>query len=265
MITIGGNVCIRNGFSLDYCFREAIESLFPVCDHVYVCDGQSDDGTWEALQEWAYHEKRIKLIQYKWPPSSIGTPEFWVDWLNFCREHIVENYHLQLDGDEVLSADAYETIRWFRESLNPTDRVSLNFERLNFWRDPKHIAPHGKLCGNRVIRFAPSDAWLPSDAPHEKAADTIAMVRTPDHPIHIFHYGFLRKRDAFFDKAAKCRHYFCGTQFINREDPRITAVRNKDGNWMEEIQGIDWTNQLMIYDGDHPEQMKPWLAERGWS
>lgn len=264
MISIGGNVSIRNGNTLDYCWREAVESLLPVCDTVTICDGESDDGTWEDILVWARREPRIRTLRYSWPPASIGTSEFWTDWLNYTREHVQEDYHLQLDGDEVLCPTAIPTLSWFKQILNPSDRVSLQFERLNFWRDARHIAPHGKLCGNHVIRFAPRDAWLPSDAPHPKAEATVGMVRIPEHQLFIFHYGFLRKREAFFEKAAKCRYYFCGTQFINREDPRITAVRGKPGNWMEQITGIDWTKQLLPFDGQHPPQMIPWLRERGY-
>lgn len=265
MITIGGNVSIRNGNSLDYSWKEAVESLLPVCDTVTVCDGYSDDGTWEDIEAWSTRDPRIQPLRYPWPPESIGTGDFWVDWLNFTREHIHEDYHLQLDGDEVLCPTAYATLNWFRQTLNPGDRVVLQAERLNFWRDARHLAPHGKLCGNRVIRFAPWDMWLPSDAPHPKAEEAMRLARDPDHTIFIFHYGFLRHRAAMFEKAARCRYYFCGTQFINREDPRIAAVRDKPGNWMERIEGIDWINDLLPFDGQHPPQMIPWLTERGFT
>jgi glycosyltransferase involved in cell wall biosynthesis len=265
MITIGGNVSIRNGNSLDYCWKEAVESLLPVCDTVTICDGYSDDDTWQSVLELVAKNHKIKTIRYPWPPASIGTSEFWTDWLNFTRRCITEDYHLQLDGDEVLCPTAIPTLNWFRNTLNPGDRTVLQAERLNFWRDAQHLAPHGKLCGNRVIRFAPRDMWLPSDAPHPKAAEAMRLARNPDHTIFIFHYGFLRHRDAMFSKAAKCRHYFCGTQFINREDPRMAAVRNKAGNWMERIEGIPWINDLLPFTGHHPAQMHHWLIERGFT
>lgn len=265
MITIGGNVSVRNGTQLDYCWKEAVESILPVCDSVVVCDGCSDDGTWEEIQAWAHRDPRIKPLQYAWPPASIATSDFWVDWLNYTREHVREDFHLQLDADEVLCPTAIPTLKHYKATLNKGDRISLHAERLNFWRDSRHLAPHGKLCGNRVIRFAPSDVWLPSDAPHPKADAAVGMVRDPDETIYIFHYGFLRKREAFFEKAARCRYYFCGTQFINREDPRISEVRGKAGNWMKEISGIEWSNQLLRCNRKHPKNMVPWLKERGYA
>jgi glycosyltransferase involved in cell wall biosynthesis len=258
-ITIGGNVCVRNGESLDYCWRESVESLLPVCDSVTVCDGNSDDGTWEAIEAWSAREPRIRKVRYAWPPASIGTPEFWVDWLNYAREHVKEDFHLQLDADEVLSPSATPTIGHYRKSLSPSSRLSLQVERLNFWLDARHIAPHGHLCGNEVIRFAPTDMWLPSDFPHPKANEAMR----PAGPFSIFHYGFLRHRDAFFEKAIKCRKYFNGLHLDL--DPRIAAVRRKGGNWMERIEDVEWTNRLLDFSGDHPPQMIPWLRERGFA
>lgn len=259
MITIGGNVSIRNGNALDYTWREAIASLLPVCDTVTVCDGCSDDGTWEEIQRMSAENPRIRTVQYAWPPKSIGTADFWVDWLNYTREHIKEDFHLQLDGDEVLCPTAIPTLQRYRQILNPGDRVAFNAERLNFWRDSRHLAPRGRLCGHRVIRFAPTDVWLPSDAPHPKAEAAVAMARHPDETIFIFHYGFLREREAFFTKAAACRYYFFGN---DAEDPRITEVRGKPGNWMEQINGVEWSRDLVPYKGGHPPQMIPWLSKR---
>jgi glycosyltransferase involved in cell wall biosynthesis len=49
MKTLAGILCIRNGLKLDYCFREAGQSLLGVCDEVVICDSDSDDGTRQIM------------------------------------------------------------------------------------------------------------------------------------------------------------------------------------------------------------------------
>src|SRR5438132_6241086 len=105
-MTLGGNVCIRNGNALDYCWREAVQSLLPICDEVVVCDGESTDGTQEEIREWMQREPKIKLCVYPWPDPK-GDIDFWVKWLNYSREHLTTDWHIQLDADEVLSDRSY--------------------------------------------------------------------------------------------------------------------------------------------------------------
>lgn len=261
-MTLGGSVCIRNGNQLDYCWKEAIQSLLPVCDEVVVCDGCSTDGTQEEIREWSGRERKLKLCVYPWP-NPVGDIDFWVNWLNFARTHLTTDFHFQLDADEILSEKSYNQIEGFKANTRP--RISLWCHRFNFWKDSHSLIPHGVCCGHRVVRIAPTTVWMPSDGPHPKGAEAISMAI--DSGIEIFHYGFLRKREAFFSKARALQEFF-----FNSYDPRLDAVERLEilsgekstGNWMADIKGIDWINQLVPFTGQHPEIAKPWLKERGY-
>ncbi len=254
MKTLGGNVCIRNGNELDYCWREAIQSLLPICDEVVVCDGESTDGTQEEIREWMKTEPKIKLCVYPWPNPK-GDVDFWVKWLNFAREHVTCDYHIQLDADEVLSPMAYNEIR---SHLNG-DRHSVFFRRHNFWGDLRLVIPPGVCLSHRVCRLAPQDVWLPSDGPHPRGAEAIGMA--VESAMEIFHYGFLRKRESFFKKERGLHEMF----FANDFDERLIAVESCRGNWMEEIKGLEWMNRLKDYSGSpHPIFIHEWLRNRGY-
>lgn len=252
MSTLGGAVCIRNGNQLDYCWREAIKSLLPVCDEVVVCDGESTDGTQEEIRDWAVIEPKIKLCVYPWP-NPVGDIEFWVKWLNYAREHLSTDYHFQLDADEVLSEKSYPEVL----SVLDGPPHSVWVWRRNFWADTKHLIPPGHCCGHRVVRIAPSNVWLASDGCNERGNAAVAMALHSE--IEIFHYGFLRKRKSIFQKAKELQRMFFGAG----ADPRMDEVEDKDGNWMRDIKGIDWINQLVDYNGDHPAVIHQWLRERG--
>lgn len=256
MITLGGNVCIRNGLSLDYCFREAIESLLPICDKVYVSDGESEDGTKELLQEWANREPKLFVSTYIWPRPKADI-DFWVNWLNANRKHIGEDFHIQLDADEVLHENSYPILEELKKNTKPSGRVSLRCVRYNFWRDAKSLIPPGHCLGHRVVRVAPTNIWLPSDGEHALGCEAISI--TQESAMEIFHYGFLRKRDAYFKKSKQLHGFFFGTY-----DDRLTEAEKSDGNWMENIKDVPWTSQLQGFNGTHPARMKSWLDERGY-
>ncbi len=252
MKTIGGNVCIRNGNDLDYCWRECIESLLPVCDEVVVCDGESTDGTQEEVREWCRREPKLKLCVYPWP-NPVADIEFWVKWLNFAREHVKADLHLQLDADEILSERSYAEVL----AHAGDGRHSVWCKRLNFWQDHRHLIPPGVHLSHRVVRMAPQDVWMPSDGPHPRGAEAVSMA--VETGIEIFHYGFLRERKAFFKKERGLHE-----MFFNTWDPRLTEVETRNGNWMSEIKNLEWLPDLRTYEGYHPQLIHDWLKKRGY-
>ena len=52
---------IRNGIRAGYTFMEAIENVLPFVDEFFILDGQSDDGTREALELFAKWNPKIRI------------------------------------------------------------------------------------------------------------------------------------------------------------------------------------------------------------
>jgi len=253
-MTLGGLVLIRNGITLDYNFEEAIQSLLPVCEVIVACDGESTDGTQEKLREWAAREPKLKICVYPWP-NPVGNPDFYVEWIQYGRMHVPADLVCHLDADEVLFDSSYEEIRAWK---GRPGRFSLWCDRLNFWADHRHTIPHGVCLSHRVVRLLPQDVWLPSDGPHPKGAEATGMAQHSG--ITIGHYGFLRRREAYFAKSKELHRMFFDTY-----DQRLVDAETKGGNWMREIGGIEWTGNLDDYKGEHPEVIRQWLRDRGYT
>ena len=81
---ISGYTLSRNLLSLDYCIRETLLCLMPVCDEVVVCDSDSTDGTRELLDAMAAMFPKLRVINRRWekPFKRWG----WVsEWRNYTR------------------------------------------------------------------------------------------------------------------------------------------------------------------------------------
>jgi len=251
MTTLGGNVCIRNGFRLDYCWREAVKSLLPVCDQVVICDCDSQDSTREFIDRWASQEPKIVVVNYPWTDPR-GSSDWWPTWLNYSRQHLSTDMHIQLDADEVLHEEDYELVRNGRDA-----KATLFFHRLNFWKDHRNLIPDGHCCGTKVLRMAPANMPLPSDYPWEPAAAT--MAQAVQSAIRVFHYGFLRHREQFFLKAREVQRIW-----VNDYDPRLQKAETFAGNWMT-MEGVTgWENHLVPYEGRHPSAIQQWLKDHNY-
>lgn len=253
MSTLGGAVCIRNGDKLDFPWRECVQSLLPVCDEVCLCVATgNEDNTEQDARDWAEVEPKINLCMYPWPEPR-GDPDFWVKWLNYAREHLRADWHFQLDADEILHEKSYDEVRKFIEG----DRKSAIVTRWNFWSDHRHTIPEGYCCGKHVIRLAPTNLWMASDGFHENGAEVVNLCTATG--IEIFHYGFIRRREAFFDKERRLQGYFFDTY-----DPRLQTAESFAGNWMAMGGVTGWEDKLDDYTGDHPQAAKSWLKARGY-
>lgn len=251
---LGGAVCIRNGNSLDYPWKQSVESLLPVCDEVVLCVGTgSTDDTDEQAHEWARRDSRVKLCFYDWPDPK-GDVDFWVRWLNFAREHLRTDWHIQLDADEILHENSYGEIRKF---VQGDPYRAGQFTRWNFYSDHRHTIPNGHCLGKYVNRIAPASMWMPSDGAHPMGMELVSIACRIK--AEIFHYGFLRKKDAYFKKSRLLHGYFFDTY-----DPRLVAAESFEGDWMTMDCMPEWTRSLDAFTGTHPERMKDWLKERGY-
>lgn len=256
MITLSGLICLRNGDDLDYCWREAIQSLLPVCDEVVICEGESTDGTQEAVRKWMESEPKLKLCIYPWPDPK-GDVDFYVNWIQFGRAHIAGDFLLHCDADEIISEHTQQVLAKFRRDTKPKDRISLKGHRYNFWKDAYHLIPHGVCLSHIVTRVAPRDVFMPSDGAHV-LGDKIENMSVQSR-VTFYHYGFLRRSKAYFEKSRQLHTMFFGSM----SDQRLADAEKSGKEWMAEIRDVEWTNRLLPYEWDHPEIIKPWLRERG--
>lgn len=254
MKTLGGYVCVRNGYRLDYCFEMAIQSLLPVCSEVVVCDSDSDDGTTECLLQMVANNPKIRLINWPWKDPKGVSHNAWIEWLNFARQHLTTECQITLDADEVLSD--HPSCHLAIQSALDTDMPARRFDRLNFWRDPHSLIPEGHCCGKVVARMGPTAWKMHSDEPVHAGESPLIDQAIFNPALQIFHLGFLRDQNAFYRKARAV----LGIWFDRFDERLEKGEREGKPVWETECA---FTDLLVPYTGYYPAPVRTWMSDRG--
>lgn len=250
---ISGYSFSHNAIKGDFCLKECIQSMLPICDEVVIGEASSDDGTAEMLHEWAKREPKLRIINQPWT-QPVRNPRWFVEWINETRKHLNCSFQLTLDADEVLDERGYPMI------LDAAEKnIPMWFERINYWRNARTVIPHGETCGNLVVRCGPSNLWMPSDEPyptHAEEPEIRKMAYMPDSPPLIHHYGFLRNTKGMIEK---CKVNLVG--FFGENDSRmIEAEQHPERPWNFNFKH---KKPYLSYNGPQPKHCLKWLKERG--
>lgn len=239
---LSGFICVKNAIQLDYCVELAARSLLPAVDELILCDSNSTDGTTDLL----HSIPGARVINYD-VHNPVVTPWWFVNWQNFARVNCRYPMHVTLDADEIL--DDSESCRSAARKATGTHRVRL----LNFWRDENTLTPAGECEPDFVVRIAPTDRPCRYGEPYDHLPEDEMSSDIPE--VVIFHLGFLRKREAFYQKS-KLTH--CA--FNGRVDERLVAGY-ADGRQLHEIDW-GWNTPLREYHGHYPPGVLEWIQER---
>lgn len=252
---ISGYICSSNANRLDYPLREAALSLIPVCDEVILSIGPCDDGTMEIAREIEAMDARVRVVEY---PHAMPVRDihWWTRWLNETRIQLSHPMQLTLDADEILDPMAYDPIR---EAASKGECRWMH--RINLWGDIHHTAPHGRVCGEQVVRLGPSELWMPSDEPHPEGEPEIrtraGWPPNAEEAFRIIHLGFLRRPSAFTEKVRAVNGAFFGGS-----DDRVERAAQEGVHWSTYV---DHGLPLLPWSGTIPEVAHQWLKDRGHS
>lgn len=250
MKSIGGTIILHNAIEFDYCWRESILSMLPMCDVVIALECKSTDNTREELEKFAVEHPKVLVRDGPWNPGPGG---FWLsESTNAARSIVGTDYHVNLQADEVFGDHAPGHVRLWAEN-----RKLVLFNRLNFWGDHRHLIPANTVCGDYTFRAAPTEIPSVGDAESlEPRHENRALATFP-----IFHYGFLRHTQAYVKKTR-----YVQTAWTGSYDPTVDIVE-KEGIAALASGKTPTAHPLSScrpYDGPHPVVAHQWLKDRGY-
>ena len=247
---LGGVLFVYNGIKHDYCFQEAINSMIPICDTVYVLDAGSLDGTREALLANAHPKVKFILCTHdEW--QSVQGKQKLSHFTNRAIEVAQQDgcdYILSVQADEVLHENSYDAIR----KAMDTGADSFMVSRINLWGGPYtrlDVPQNRKPCSTEIIRLAKSHCRAYDDA--ESLMCNLVDFRFL-YEIKIYHAGFVRKREVMVEKIRHIQQDIFGMT----PDPKL--------NGMEVFDPWAWFDKddVKLITEPLPSAMQDWAKQR---
>jgi hypothetical protein len=248
---IVGFTILRNGLLLDYPFRESILSALPLCDRFIVSVGQSEDGTYEAIQELAQAHPTIEVRQSTWDLSNRqGGSVLAIETNKVLQDLPPADWVLYLQADEVLHEDDYPAIRQaMQENLTDLRVEGLVFEYLHFYGSYEWVGASRRWYRRevRVIRPWP-EIRAYRDAQGFRRGRKKLRVRPAG--ARVFHYGWVRPPQNQLQKVRHISRYW------------------HDDAWIEKTFqagfSYDLNQPLQRFTGTHPAVMQARIAAASW-
>lgn len=251
---LAGTTFIRNGVQYDYHFEETILCLLQFCEHVFVVDAGSNDGTLERLielqKEWEGSLTVICCSELEWDAQH-GKEKlsyFSNIAINKAREAGYD-YHFYLQCDEVLHEKSYPYI------LKAVTKGEEGFmvTRHNLWGSPYRlldVPQDRKPCSTNVIRLTKTEYVTVDDA--ENIAAPNLSFEFIDK-IVIYHMGFVRRRSVMVDKIKNMQVNVFGMGYDKKLDE--SEVFNA-WLWFDKEKDTKFINEPL------PKIIREWAAVR---
>ncbi len=220
---VSGMTIAKNLVRLDYPFIEAIRSALPLCDEFVAVIGDSDDGTFEAVQQ--LNDPKIRIVRTTWsekvtPRKCILAQQTNIG-LHLCRGDWV----IYLQGNEVLHESSLPALRETMEAHKDNPEVeALLLERLTFWGDYDHVVhayPERFKYSARILKpyvgmYSVRDAM--SFAVFDGYSLNGRYPRAVDTGQDLFRYGFVQSPALLSEKYKLAVHIDGGDPNVGEEN-----------------------------------------------
>lgn len=236
---------------MDYPFREAILSALPLCERFIVSVGQSDDETYQVVQELARQYPAIEVRQSVWDLSNRQGGSVLAVETNKVLETLPStDWVLYLQADEVIHEEDYEAIRRAMQENLADERVEgLLFEYVHFYGSYAWVGASRRWYRRevRVIRPWP-DIRAYRDAQGFRRGGKKLRVRPAN--ARIFHYGWVRPPQQQAHKLRHLHRYWHDDQWIEKT--------------LQAGFSYDLSQPLRRFTGTHPAVMQERIAQPQW-
>lgn len=248
-----GFTFIRNAEKYGYPVVEAIQSILPLCDEVYVAVGKSDDNTLTLIKN--IHPEKVKIIETIWDDSLKEGGRVLAVETDKAFQSIPIDYDwaVYIQGDEVIHEKYLPAISDAMLKWKDDKRVDgLLFKYLHFYGSYDYIGSSEKWYPNeiRVVRNDKSIYSFRDAQGFRKKENKILRVKPVE--AYIYHYGWVKEPKKQLTKIEN---------FIKLYSDNQQPETIKESPEEFDYSGID---SLAIFNGTHPEVMKPLIEKKNW-
>lgn len=250
---ISGFSFIRNAVKYDYPVREAIRSILPLCDDVYIALGKSEDNTIELIENI---DPKIHIIKTVWNDELNKEGRVLAEETNKAFRAIPDDrdWCFYIQGDEVVHEKYLKSIFNAMEQWKDDQHVDgLLFNYLHFFGSYDYIAtaPNWYRKEIRIIRKDTSIYSYRDAQGFRKGKNRKLMVKPVD--AYIYHYGWVRHPEVQLRKHKAFHRLYHEGEWA---DPGMYDASEFDYSIIDEIDN---------FHGTHPEVMLPRIKTRNWT
>jgi hypothetical protein len=253
VIKVAGFSFIRNAIKYDYPIVEAIESILPICEVVYIAVGNSDDDTRRLVNGIS---PKVVIIDTIWDDTLREGGRVLAQETNKVFQSIPKDYDwcVYIQGDEVLHEQGHNEIRKaMKEHLNHSKVEGLLLKYRHFYGSYDYVAASTQWYRKevRVIRndkniFSYKDAQGFRIQPNRK-------LRVKAVNAYMHHYGWVKKPELMQTKVRNFHKLWHDDEWIDKH-----VAASSDFDYGE-------VDLLERYEGTHPKAIQKRIAEQNWT
>ncbi len=250
---ITGFTFIRNAILYDYPIVEAIRSILPICEHVVVAVGHSEDETLSLIR--SIGEPKIKIVETVWDDDLREGGRVLAQETNKAFDAILEDsdWCVYVQGDEVFHEDGLERIKLaMEENLSDKNVEGLLLKYRHFYGSYDYVG-NSRRWYRREVRVIRNDKRIRSykDAQGFRKEGKKLKVKLVD--AHVHHYGWVRHPEAQQNKVRNFNRYWHSDEVVENRYPVYDVF---------DYSGID---SLEKYDGEHPAVIRERIERMNWA
>ncbi len=250
---VAGFTFIRNAVKYDYPIVEAIESILPLCDEVFVAVGASEDDTLSIVQ--GICPKKIRIVHTVWDDSLRSGGRVLALETDKAFAAIPEDYDwaFYIQGDEVLHEQFLPVVREQMARYAGNAEVDgLLFGYEHFYGSYEYVGASTQWY-RKEIRVVRRRAGIYSykDAQGFRKDDN-KKLRVKEIPASIYHYGWVKDPRAMQRKQETFNKLWHSDAEVER-----MVVKAEEFDYSQ----ID---ALKRFTGSHPAVMKRRIDEKNW-
>jgi hypothetical protein len=250
---VSGFTFIRNALKYDYPVEEAIRSILPLCDKVYVAVGESEDETLALVS--AIDPQKIIIKQTTWDDSLREGGRVLALETDKAFSMIPDDtdWCLYIQADEVIHEKYHKAIlNTMQEHQDDQNVEGLLFNYLHFYGSYDYVADSRNWYRKeiRIIRKnIPVHSYRDAQG-FRKEGNIKLKVKQVD--AWVYHYGWVKPPAAQQAKQMTFHKLWHDEAWMKKN---IADVMEFD------YSGID---SLTVFEGTHPQVMYGRITQRNW-
>lgn len=253
---ISGVTIARNVVALGYPIAESLRSLLPLVDQLVVNVGDSDDGTWEAVQ--ALKDPKIVAFRSTWDLTKRDGLTLSEE-TNKALARCDGEWAVYLQADEVLHEAELPVLRAAMERYRTGRIEALSLRYYHFYGSYQTYKDDPRQWYHRATRIVRTGMGI------ESAGDACAFMcrrdgiwrkpRRRDLDVHVFHYGRARPPAQMLVKQRNLERFYHDESWLEQHGLQADAD-------IAEMYGDE--RHLRRFRGAHPAVMRDRIAAADW-